>query len=91
MLEGNTRYRFLITARKTASRCMQNFLKRPISVIVRDYDSAESVDDESSNLVAEAAKVGRQLFETVGQSEQNTEFVTVREQRAESQSYTKIH
>lgn len=52
---------------------------------VRDYDSTEGVDDETENLVAEAANAGRQLVETIERSEQNTELVTVPEQRAESQ------
>ena len=52
---------------------------------VRDYDSTEGVDDASSNLVAEAANAGRQLVDTAERSEQNTELVNVREQRAESQ------
>ena len=53
--------------------------------LVRDYDSTGGVDDESPNLVAEAANAGRQLVDTVERSEQNTELVNVREQRAESQ------
>jgi DNA integrity scanning protein DisA with diadenylate cyclase activity len=53
--------------------------------LVRDYETEESVDDDSPNLVAEASNVGRQLFETVQRSEQNTELVNFREKRAESQ------
>ncbi|WP_227356110.1 hypothetical protein [Haladaptatus salinisoli] len=52
---------------------------------VRDYETEESVDDDSPNLAAEAANAGRQLFETVQRSEQNTELVNFREKRAESQ------
>jgi chromosome segregation ATPase len=40
--------------------------------LVRDYETEESVDDESPNLAAEASNAGRQLFETVQRSEQNT-------------------
>ncbi|MFH5800507.1 hypothetical protein [Haladaptatus sp. CMAA 1911] len=32
---------------------------------VRDYETEESVDDESPNLAAETANAGRPLFETV--------------------------
>ncbi|WP_435157505.1 hypothetical protein [Haladaptatus sp. DFWS20] len=53
--------------------------------LVRDYETEESVDDDSPNLAAEAANAGRQLFETVQRSEQNTELVNFREKRAESQ------
>jgi hypothetical protein len=53
--------------------------------LVRDYDSTEGVDDESPTLVAKVANAGRKLFDTVERSEQNTELVNVREQRAESQ------
>jgi hypothetical protein len=53
--------------------------------LVRDYETEESVDDGSPNLAAEAATAGRQLFETVQRSEQNTELVNFREKRAESQ------
>ena len=53
--------------------------------LVRDYETEESVDDGSTNLVAEASNVGRQLFETIQRSEQNTELVNFREKRAESQ------
>ena len=53
--------------------------------LVRDYETEESVDDESPNLAAEATNAGRQLFETVQRSEQNTELVNFREKRAESQ------
>ncbi|WP_227380256.1 hypothetical protein [Haladaptatus halobius] len=53
--------------------------------LVRDYKTEESVDDDSPNLVAEASNAGRQLFETVQRSEQNTELVNFREKRAESQ------
>ncbi|GAA0249584.1 hypothetical protein ACFFQF_31775 [Haladaptatus pallidirubidus] len=53
--------------------------------LVRDYETEESVDEDSPNLVAEASNAGRQLFETVQRSEQNTELVNFREKRAESQ------
>ncbi|SIR97755.1 hypothetical protein SAMN05421858_4916 [Haladaptatus litoreus] len=53
--------------------------------LVRDYESADGVDDESDNLAAEASNVGRQLFETVQRSEQNTELMNFREKRVESQ------
>ncbi|WP_433632643.1 hypothetical protein [Halomicrococcus sp. NG-SE-24] len=53
--------------------------------LVRDYDSTEGVDDETEDLVAEAANAGRQRFETVERSEQNTALVNFREQRAEYQ------
>ena len=53
--------------------------------LVRDYETEESVDDDSPNLAAEATNVGCQLFETVQRSEQNTELVNFREKRAESQ------
>ncbi|WP_433632716.1 hypothetical protein [Halomicrococcus sp. NG-SE-24] len=43
--------------------------------LVRDYDSAESVDDESPDLAAKVANAGRQRFETVERAEQNTELV----------------
>ncbi|MFH5801860.1 hypothetical protein [Haladaptatus sp. CMAA 1911] len=52
---------------------------------VRDYETGESVDDDSPNLAAEATNAGRQLFETIQRSEQNTELVNFREKRAESQ------
>jgi uncharacterized coiled-coil protein SlyX len=42
-------------------------------------------DDNSPNLVAEASNAGRQLFETIQRSEQNTELVNFREKRAKSQ------
>jgi hypothetical protein len=35
---------------------------------VRDYETEESVDDESPNLVAEASNAGHSLFETVQRS-----------------------
>jgi DNA integrity scanning protein DisA with diadenylate cyclase activity len=53
--------------------------------LVRDYETEESVDDDSPNLTAEAANAGRQLFETVQRSEQTTELVNFREKCAESQ------
>jgi chromosome segregation ATPase len=53
--------------------------------LVRDYETEESVDDDSTNLVAEASNAGKQLFETIQRSEQNTELVNFREKRAESQ------
>ncbi|MFC6764645.1 hypothetical protein [Natrinema soli] len=53
--------------------------------LVLDYESADGVDDESDNLAVEASNVGRQLFETVQRSEQNTELMNFREKRAESQ------
>ncbi|WP_227377235.1 hypothetical protein [Haladaptatus halobius] len=53
--------------------------------LVRDYETEESVDDDSPNLVAEASNAGKQLFETVQRSEQNIELVNFREKRAESQ------
>ncbi|WP_423743125.1 hypothetical protein V5735_00225 (plasmid) [Haladaptatus sp. SPP-AMP-3] len=53
--------------------------------LVRDYETEESVDDESPNLAAEATNAGRQLFETIQRSEQNTELMNFREKRAESQ------
>jgi vacuolar-type H+-ATPase subunit I/STV1 len=53
--------------------------------LVRDYETEKSVDDDSPNLTAEAANAGRQLFETVQCSEQNTELINFREKRAESQ------
>lgn len=43
---------------------------------MRDHETEESVDDESPNLAAEAANAGRQLFETIQRSEQNTKLVT---------------
>ncbi|ODR80069.1 hypothetical protein BG842_03160 [Haladaptatus sp. W1] len=43
--------------------------------LVGDYETEESVDDDSPNLAAEATTAGRQLFETVQHSEQNTELV----------------
>ena len=52
---------------------------------VQDYETEESVDDDSPNLAAEATNAGRQLFETVQRSEQNTGLVNFREKRAESQ------
>ena len=33
--------------------------------LVRDYETEESVDDDSPNLAAEATNAGRQLFETI--------------------------
>ncbi|WP_254663340.1 hypothetical protein [Haladaptatus sp. W1] len=53
--------------------------------LVRDYETEEGVDDDSPNLAAEATNAGRQLFETIQRSEQNTELVNFREKRAESQ------
>jgi hypothetical protein len=53
--------------------------------LVRDYETEESVDDDSPNLAAEAANASRQLFETVQRSEQNTELLNFREKRTESQ------
>ncbi|WP_435159848.1 hypothetical protein [Haladaptatus sp. DFWS20] len=53
--------------------------------LVRDYETEESVDDGSPNLAAEATNAGRQLFETIQRSEQNTELMNFREKRAESQ------
>ncbi|WP_435158414.1 hypothetical protein [Haladaptatus sp. DFWS20] len=52
---------------------------------VRDYETEESVDDDSPNPATEASNAGRQLFETVQRAEQNTELVNFREKRAESQ------
>ena len=52
---------------------------------MRDYETEESVDDDSPTLAAEASNARRQLFETVQRPEQNTELVNFREKRAESQ------
>jgi DNA integrity scanning protein DisA with diadenylate cyclase activity len=51
----------------------------------QEKEIEESVDDDSPNLVAEASNAGRQLFETIQHSEQNTELINFREKRAESQ------
>ncbi|WP_227378084.1 hypothetical protein [Haladaptatus halobius] len=67
------------TATDTTARCIGSL------TIVRDYETEESVDDDSPNLVAEASNAGKQLFETIQRAEQNTELVNFREKRAESQ------
>ncbi|RBI60312.1 hypothetical protein DMJ13_18420 [halophilic archaeon] len=68
---------------------MRAFMTRMIN-LVRDYNSAEGVDDEVPNLAAAAANAGRQCFQTVERSEQNTELVNFCEQSAESQQVEEI-